>query len=171
MERIVVARVTRAHGLGGALLVRPETDHAVEVFAPGRRLELRDGPPGLPPALTVRESGPHRRGWRLVTEEIADRRRAEAYVGSLLVVPRDELRELEEGEFFLHELVGLRVVDEEEGDLGEVRDVYEAPATPLLSVRIAGKEKLIPFHGETVVEVDLAGGELRVRLPEGLLEV
>lgn len=152
-------------------MVRPETDHAAEVFAPGRRLELEEGAPGLPRALTIRESAPHRRGWRLVTEELGDRTRAEACVGSLLAVPRDELRELAEGEFFLHELVGLRVVDEEAGELGEVGEVYEAPAAPLLGVRIRGEERLIPFHGETVIEVDLAAGVLRVRLPEGLLEI
>lgn len=170
MERIVVARILRAHGLAGGLYLRVETDSPGEVLAEGRVLGVRDARPGLPASLTVAASRPHGRGWLLEVEEIPDRTFAEHYAGSYLTLPREELPALGADEYFIHDLLGLEVLDEERGSLGAVFRVYEAPGGPLLAVRVEGRERLIPFRRETVRGVELSGGKLRVRLPSGLLE-
>lgn len=170
-RRIVVGRVVRPHGVKGALLVRSETDHPSELFVPGRALGVREPPPGAPSALTLREARPHGSGWLLETGELTDRTMAERYAGRYLTLPREELRELAEEEYFLHDLVGLTVVTTEGRALGEVGRVYETPAAPTLAVSFAGRERLIPFRREVVVAVDLAAGRLVVELPEGLLDI
>lgn len=167
----MVARIIRAHGVNGGLLLRSETDHADEVLAPGRVLEVEDPRPGLPERLTVREAGPHRTGWLLRVEELTDRTLAEQYAGRNLRLGEDQLRALAEDEYFLHDLVGLEVVTEAGEALGEVGRVYETAAAPILGVGVSGRERLIPFRREMVREVDLAAGRLVVELPEGLLDI
>lgn len=171
MEEFIVGWISRAHGLEGELFVRPETDSPAELFVPGRILRVQKVRPGLSAQLTVTAARPHGSGWLMETEEVSDRSLAERYAGGCVLLPQEELPDLSANEYFLHELVGLLVVDEERGELGTVTEVYEAPSSPLLAVPIEEKEKLIPFTREVVVEVDLMRQRLRVRLPEGLLEV
>lgn len=171
MERIFVARIARAHGLNGGLVLQVETDSPGLVFTPGTVLEVERARPGLPTRLTVREAHAHGRGWILRVEEVSDRTFAEQYAGAWLALPRGQLPELGEDEYFLHDLVGLEVVDEELGPIGKVEDVYDVPGGPLLAVRVEGRERLLPFRSETVAEVDLEAGTVRTRLPVGLLEV
>lgn len=169
--RIVVGRIARAHGLGGELFLQVETDHAEEVFAPGRELEVEDPRPGLPGRLTVTRARPQPRGWLLGVEEVLDRTMAEQYAGRYVTLAREELRDLAEDEYFLHDLLGLRVEDEEGRPLGSVDEVYEAPAGPILGVIAGRRERLVPFRREIVLEVDLEAGRVRVRPPPGLLEL
>ena len=170
-ESVIVARIARAHGLEGGLVIRLETDHAETVFVPGRQLRVDDPPAGLPSELTVVEAASHGRAWRLIVDELPDRTTAEAYRGLFLSVAAGDLEELADDEYFLHDLVGLDVLDAETGPIGRVHEVYESPASVLLGVEIEGKERLIPFGPETVVAVDLEGGTVTVRLPTGLLEI
>ena len=170
-ERLVVARIRRPHGLQGAFLVQVETDHAAEVFAPGRVVRVEDPRPGLPAELTVQRARPQPRGWLLEVEEIGDRTTARQYGGRWLTLPRGELRETEVDEYFLHDLLGLDVEDADGGVVGRVEAVYETPAGALLGVVSGGKERLVPFRREVVEEVDIEESRVRVRAPEGLLEL
>jgi 16S rRNA processing protein RimM len=170
-EPVIVARIARAHGLEGGLVLRLETDYAETVFVPGRKLLVADPPVNCPAELTVVEAAPHGRAWRLIVEELPDRTTAELYRGLFLSVAAAELEELAEDEYFFHDLVGLDVLDADAGPIGRVHEVYESPASVLLAVEVEGKEKLIPFGPETVVQVDLEGGTVTVRLPTGLLEI
>lgn len=188
-EPVVVARVKRPHGIKGGLLLQSETDHAEELFTPGRVLRLvepprAEGPDAprrtefpdepstrLPEALTIVEAAPHGAVWRVLTDEIADRGYAERFRGVYLAVPYEELPALSADEYYLHDLIGLRVEDERGRELGSVSEVYEGSADPLLAVETEGRERFIPFRREFVVEVDLDAGLLRVTLPKGLLDL
>ena len=173
MDALTVARVRRAHGLTGEILVHAETDDGAEIFTTDRHLAVRST--GRLPApldgVTVLESRPHRGGFLLKLREVGDRRSAEALRGAELLLERDELRPLEEDEYFLHELVGLEVVDEERGSLGPIVDVYDAAAQVLAALRIDGREHLFPVRRETVRKVDMEAGRIEVRLPSGLLDL
>lgn len=153
------------------MILRLETESPEVVLAPGRGLQVEEARPGLPSRLTVREARPHGRSWILRVEEVPDRTFAEQYAGAWLTLAREELPELGEDEFFLHDLVGLEVVDEVLGPIGPVEEVYDVPGGPLLAVRVEGRERLLPFRREMVAEVDLEDGTVRTRLPAGLLEV
>ena len=85
-------------------------------------------------------------------------------------MPREELPELEEGEFLLHDLIGLAIV-EGDRELGRVEDVYELPAGPMLAFRLEGRERLIPLDENLVLGIDFQTETIRVELPEGLLDL
>lgn len=178
MEEFTVARIKRAHGLVGEVLVHAETDDGAEVFGVERRFCVRPRPGKMPATVppvrrevTLTESRPHRGGYLLRFREIIDRDAAQRLVGAELLLERGELRPLAEDEYFLHELVGLEVVDRERGSLGPVEDVYDAAGQPLASVRIDGREQLIPLRREMVDGVDMDTRRIDVSLPRGLLEL
>ena len=171
MEMILVASISRAQGLAGELQVRLETDEPEEVFSPGRVFAIDEPPIGLAERLTLESARPHGRSWVLKFEGIGDRHIAERYAGCRLLVPQQELPELEEGEFFLHELVGLEVRDETLGPVGDVTAVYEAAGPLLLVVRSEGRERLVPFDREFVSRVDRVSGVVWIAAPEGLLDL
>ena len=169
-DPVIVARIARAHGLGGGLILDAETDHAEALFHTGRRLQIIGGRPDVPPSLTLVSARPHSGRWLVVVEEVGDRGAADLLRGTAVAVSREELPDLDDGDYLLNDLIGLRVLERGE-TLGEIVDVLDMPAGPMLSVRVDGRDRLIPFDGAMVDSVDIAAGEVHVSLPPGLLDV
>ena len=100
---------------------------------------------------------------------------ARAIHGHTLLVHKSARDELEdEDEFYVQELVGLRVELLETGEeVGTVQDIMDGTGTHdvLQIVNEAGQAILLPFVKEMVPEVDMDAGVLRATPPEGLLEV
>jgi 16S rRNA processing protein RimM len=87
-----------------------------------------------------------------------------------LSLPLSELPELEEGEFFVHDLVGYEVVLVGGSLVGSVGRVYDAAGQTILGVDGEGGEQLIPFTGQIVREVKPEALRIVVDPPPGLLE-
>lgn len=168
----MVAQIERAHGLEGGVIVRVETDYPDETFQLDRRFGVTGAGPLLNRELTLAAVQPHAGGLLLHFEELKDRTLAERYRGAQLTLPREELASLGEGEFLLHDLLGLEVRLEDGEVVGEVTAFYDAPSTPLLAVYTEENgEQLIPFNREVVKEVELEDGRLVIDPPGGLLEM
>ncbi len=184
---VIVARIARPHGIRGGLLLEAETDRAEALFQAGRRLQLihagadpgvgrgadagaRAGDALQPRALTLETAKLHGGRWLVEVREVADRTTAEGLRGARLGVPREELPDLPDGGYLLHDLIGMSVC---EGDttIGVIRDVYDQPGAPLLALDVAGRERLIPFQADLVVELDFETGEVDMNLPAGLLDI
>ncbi|HUP95483.1 MAG TPA: ribosome maturation factor RimM [Burkholderiales bacterium] len=90
-----------------------------------------------------------------------DRDAAALFRGREIAVPRDALPETAANEFYWSDLVGLKVVNAENEDLGTVSEVFATGANDVLVVQ-GDRERLIPFTEEVVKRVDLAGGVIRV---------
>ena len=97
---------------------------------------------------------------------------AEELVGCELQVPRNERAELAQGWSFVSDLVGCTLLDQGR-EIGRIEDVqFGAGEAPLLIVATSGGKKLdVPFAQEFLEAVDMAQKQVRMRLPEGLLEV
>jgi len=170
---VIVARIARPHGIRGGLLLEAETDHAEALFRAGRRLQLIDTRAGgAPPprALTLETARLHGGRWLVEVREVTDRTVADGLRGARLAVPREELPELPDGGYLLHDLIGMSVC---EGDttIGVIREVYDQPGAPLLALDVDGRERLVPFEAELVVDLDFEAGEVRMKLPAGLLDI
>jgi 16S rRNA processing protein RimM len=137
---LIVGLVQKPHGIKGEVFVRVETDHPMDVFAAGRVVRLADaeGRP-LDRSLTIERARPFKGGLLVKAAEIGPRdpHGRESDVDSLrgltLVIPRGEARPLDEDEVFLHQLVGMTVAADE-GTVGTVRELYDAPSGFLLAV-------------------------------------
>ena len=85
-----------------------------------------------------------------------------------LYVNREDAIPLEEGEYYIADLIGLKVFDEAGALLGELADVLQTGANDVYIVKNGDKELLIPVIEECILEVDLEKGCVRVHLMEGL---
>lgn len=103
---------------------------------------------------------------------IEDASAAAAVRGRWVLAPADEVPELPAGEYYAARLVGLAVVEENGTTIGRVADVLETAAGAILVLeQDRGGEAMIPLVREFVREVDESRGVVRVRLPDGLLEL
>ncbi|NIR43377.1 MAG: 16S rRNA processing protein RimM [Gemmatimonadetes bacterium] len=170
---LTVGEIRRAHGIKGECIVTPTTDDVVDVYAAGRVLPLgdRDGRRLEPEErLTVRRARPTKGGLIVQFDEITDRTQAGSLSGTTLLLARDEVRPLDEGEMFVHDLFGLEVYLVDGGRVGRVADVYEGATGYILGVEGANREHLIPLGTGIVRELDLASRRLIIEPPPGLLE-
>ena len=122
--------------------------------------------------LEVAEFWPHK-GWLVLkfagVNSISD---AEVLVGCELQVPRSQRSELEAGWNYVSDLVGCAVLDHGH-EVGRIEDVqFGAGEAPLFVVRNQAARLLeIPFAEAYLDSVDVERRQVRMKLPEGLLEV
>jgi 16S rRNA processing protein RimM len=121
----------------------------------------------------VQRGRSYQRAWLLHFEGIEDRTALEQMRERYLGITVGEARPLDDGEFFLHELVGLRVELKDRTVVGTVREIYDAPQAYLLAVTRAtgeGPEHLVPFRAGIVRRVE-RGERVVIEPPDGLLEL
>ena len=104
-------------------------------------------------------------------EDLDTIQEAEKLKGVALYLPLTELPELEEDQFYFHEVIGYQVIDEAKGELGTVTDFFAMPNQDLMAMDFQGQEVLIPVADEIILRTDKASKKIFVKLPEGLLEV
>ena len=93
-------------------------------------------------------------------------------VGTDVFFPRNMVPADENGEITLNYFIGFHVVDSSQGEIGKVIDYDDQTENWLLKVEDAeGKELLLPFHNEFIVNISHDDRILEMRLPEGLLEL
>jgi 16S rRNA processing protein RimM len=134
------------------------------VFAPGRSVWASGR------AWTVERGRVFKDGWLVKLAGVADKTAADAWRGVALTAPMASLRPPEGNEVYLHEIVGMVVREEAQGELGAVASWYELPQGLVLEVRGSAWRADIPFNEAFVTAVDRAARTIVVRLPEGMLE-
>lgn len=122
--------------------------------------------------VRVQELWPHKEWLVLKFQGIESISDAELLVGAELQLPSSERAELEPGWTYLSDLIGCTVFDGER-EVGPIEDVsFGAGEAPLLVVKSGAKLPYeIPFAQAFLVKVDVERKQIRMRLPEGLLEV
>ncbi len=110
------------------------------------------------------------RGVRLKLALAEDRTAAEKLIGLLLFVDEQNAIRPPKGTFFIHDVIGLKVVDEGDRHIGRVTDVLRYPANDIYVVDSNGKELLIPAVKEFVREIDLESHTMSVHLIDGMME-
>ena len=94
------------------------------------------------------------------------------YKGMDLLVTRENAIPLKEGEHFIVDLIGCRVVTDEGRELGELTDVLQTGANGVYVVKtLEGKEVLLPVIKECVLEKDIENKVIKVHIMKGLLDL
>ena len=168
-ELVLVGRVARPHGIRGQVVVNPETDFVAERFHAGAQMWTRVQ--GREITLTITDARVEGRRPILAIEGCATVEAAEALAGAELRVPESELQALPNGSYYLHQLAGCRVETVDGDAVGTVRRVDGGAAAAMLVVDGSRGEVLVPFVQDMCVGIDIVARLIRVRLPEGLLEL
>jgi 16S rRNA processing protein RimM len=88
----------------------------------------------------------------------------------LVFVRADQVPSLSDGEFYHHQIVGLKVISDTGIELGVVGGVLETGSNDVLVVHPErGQDILLPFTDEVMLQIDLEGGLITVHLLPGLL--
>ena len=159
-ERIVIGRVGAAHGIRGELRIIPLTDFP-ERFSALREVMVGDE------LLHIESVKPQGKNFLMRFREYAVREDAQRLTGRLLTVARAEAAPLDEGEYYVFDIVGLTVYDEEDNELGTVENVLRTGSNDVYAVRSEdGREILIPALRKVVRTIDVPNGRMTVRLSE-----
>jgi 16S rRNA processing protein RimM len=169
-DYISLARVLKTQGRHGEVAVEVHSD-VPDRFVEGMRVFALDATGGRR-QLEIEELWPHKGHLVLKFKGIESISDAEALLRCELQVPRAERAELEPGWTYVSDLTGCTVFDGDR-EIGTVEGLeFGAGEAPLLIVQ--GKAKLryeIPFAEAYLTSVDLAAKQIRMKLPEGMLEV
>jgi 16S rRNA processing protein RimM len=166
---ILVGRIVRPQGNRGEVVIAPETDFAAERFRPGASVTTRRG--GGPESLAVVESREHDGRWIVGFAGVTSIDEAEQLRGAELRIDPRDIRELEPGAFYAHDLIGCRVQTTTGTAVGEVSAVQLDTGTPLLVVNAEGREVLVPLAEEICRRIDVAGKVVVIEAIDGLLDV
>lgn len=93
----------------------------------------------------------------------------ERYKGRSIFVTRENAVRLEKDEYFIADLIDMKVEEEDGSELGILSDVLETGANDVYVVSLNdGGELLLPAIKQCILSVDIEGGIIKVRVPEGL---
>ena len=169
---VILARLVRPQGRQGEIVADLLTDFP-ERFAERRRLFLVVSETTSTPAceVTLEHHWLHKGRIVLKFSRVDSINDAEPFRGLLVAIPASERAQLTDGSIYISDLIGCEVVDVVAStSVGKVTDVDRESGLLIIQPPL-GDQILIPFAKAYLVEIDLAGKRIEMRLPSGLLEI
>ena len=163
-----IGKISKAFGIKGEVVVKPMTENParfkkLKQVHIGRRSDETN-------VCTIEYVQVEPRGVRIKFLGTIDRTSAEHFVGSLVFVGEEQRVAPKKGSHFIHDVIGLSVVDEEGKTLGVIKDVLQYPAQDVYVIDRDGQEWMVPAVKEFVLSIDMASRTMKVRLIEGMME-
>lgn len=167
---MAIGRIVGVHGLDGELRVELHTDYP-ERFASDAEVllgqKLR--------AYVIERAREHKGMILLMLADVTDRAQAEELRDEWIFIPDDKAMPLPEGDYWLHDIIGLTVTDEDGRILGRIIDILQTGANDVYILAPEtginqDKELLIPAIAEVIQQVDLPNRTMTIRLIPGLLD-
>ena len=165
-ERFQVGIISSTHGIGGEVKVYPTTDD-VKRFRKLKQVILDTGKEEL--TLEVAGVRFFKQMVILKFKEFQSINDVERFRGKSLYVTRENAVRLEKDEYFIADMIGMKVISTEGEDLGELTDVLQTGANDVYVVHREGQpDLLLPAIRECIRNVDMEQGILTVYLMPGL---
>ena len=167
-NKLQVGVISSTHGVRGEVKVFPTTDD-VKRFKRLKEVILETGKEEL--LLEIEGVKFFKQFAILKFKGFDNINDIEKYKGKSLFVTRKNAVPLRKDEYFIADLQGLSVEDENGNQIGTLRDVMETGANDVYIVdMLDGKEVLLPAIKECILDVDVEGGKIRVHMMDGLLD-
>ncbi|WP_422911486.1 ribosome maturation factor RimM [Pseudomonas sp. MAC6] len=161
---VVLGKIVSVHGVKGDVKVYSFTEPLTNVLNYPHWTLKRDGE-----VKQVEVAGGRLQGKVLVAKlkGLDDREVARTFAGFDICVPRSQLPELSDGDYYWYQLEGLKVIDQAGQLLGKVDHLFETGANDVMVVKpctdsLDGRERLLPYTEQCVLSIDLVAGEMRV---------
>lgn len=166
-----VGKIVNTHGLLGELRIFPETDFADERFAKGSQLVFVEPKQNIKIAVTIESAREHKKMFIIKFNGFHHINEVEKYKGWLLKVEEQYILELPDDEFYYHEIIGCLVVTDAGEEIGTISEILSPGANDVWVVdRLAGKQVLLPYIDDVILEVDIEKKRVKVHMMEGLLD-
>lgn len=165
MEKYKIGKIVNAVGLKGEVRVYNYSDYK-ERFSEIDTVFVEDKKYTILNARYMKDVAV------LKLEGVEDRNGAEALKEKDLYITEDMLRVLPEDTYYIKDLVGLKVIDDQGEYLGILSDVYQNRAQDLYEIELENKKKiLLPAVEEFVLDINMKERTMKVKLIDGLLDL
>ena len=151
-DYIEIGKVVNTFGIKGELKVVSESDFVDYRYAVGKTifLKLRN----TIKEFKVSSYRVHKGNILITIDKIYDINEVEKYIGADVLADKSDVPPLEDGEFYIDDVVGLDAYDETGEIIGKVVDVILIPANDLIEIELLnGKKELIPYVDEYILEI------------------
>lgn len=166
-ELLLIGQIVGVFGVQGQVKLKAVTDRPDHIRRRIRTVYL--GPKFQPYQLG--KVTQHKPGMLILSfKDITTRDAAQDLIRQEVYIREAEAAPLEQDEYYLHQLYGLTVVDDQGNTIGEVREVLETGANEVLVVTRRGQnDALIPMIHDVISKIDIAGKQIVITPLEGLL--
>lgn len=168
MEQLLqVGVITSTHGIRGEVKVYPTTDNA-ERFKDLKKVILDTGKETLP--MEIENVKFFKQFAILKFKGIDNINDIERYKRCPLLIEREDAVPLEEGEYYIADMIGMKVQTEDGAEFGTLKDVMETGANDVYVIdSLAHGEVLVPAIRQCIKNVDIDKGLMTIHLMEGLI--
>lgn len=168
--RLKVGKIVNTHSLKGEVKVISSTDFEEERFKKGSKLLITRGNQ-LIREVVVQSYRNHKNFLLVKFEGIDSVEEAEKLKNLQIKIDSDEVGELEENEFYFHQIIGCEVFDENDKNLGEIIDILTPGANDVWVIKGEnGREILIQYIEDVVKKIDITSKKVNIEVMEGLID-
>ncbi|MCK5793586.1 MAG: 16S rRNA processing protein RimM [Anaerolineales bacterium] len=163
---VLIGKFRRPHGIRGEVRMTVLTDFP-ELISPGQVIYAGE----RYSAYTVREIRWHGGDILVSLKELPDRTAVEIFRNVMVYMKSEDMPELPEGDYFIHQLVGMEVITDQGEKLGTLKEILITGANDVYLVESPeGKELLIPAIEDVVLNINQDSGQILVHIISGLLD-
>lgn len=166
-EYFEIGQIVNTHGVKGHVKVKPFTDDVEQFETLGKILVVKNKETI---EMEIEEVKYHKDMVLLKLKGVDDMTTAERYKGCYIKIHRSNARELEEGEYFIADIIGSDVYTDEGEHLGKVDDIYNTGSNDIYVVKDElGKQILLPAIKDVLLDIDVEKQKVTVHLLKGLV--
>lgn len=168
-DLILLGKVAATHGIKGQLRIVPYSGSG-ETFLTLKSMLLRNVS-GKAVEYSLAAVSAHGRKVLVALKGYTDINQVIPFVGCEVLIKREQLPPVEEGEFYWYDLIGMKVVTVDGRSLGTLESIIETGSNDVYVVTAGKEEILVPALEDVVVSVDLAAKVMTVTPVEGLFDL
>lgn len=169
MNYYTVGKIVNTHGIRGEVKVIATTDFGEERFSVGNKLYLFLSKQNQPLELVIKSHRKHKQFEMLGFEGYDNINLVEKFKQCELKISEEQQKSLPEDEYYYHEIIGLKVLDEQHQEIGVIKEILSPGANDVWVVKRSGKKDLLlPAIKDVIKEIDIANGMVLVEILEGL---
>ncbi len=169
-DYFIIGKIVNTQGIRGDVRIMPQTDDLTR-FEKLKTVEIfRENDKNSSRILTIGKVWYHKQFVVIKFKEIETMNDAEKIKDHLIKIDRKDAVPLEEDEFFITDLIGIKVITDEKEELGTIKDVITTGANDVYIIKTKGKDILIPAIKQCVLDVDMDERVMTIHLMKGLVD-
>lgn len=169
---IKVGKLVNTFGIKGELKVYLYTDFPEKRFKKGQVLFLGSEENPNMFTIEIESSKPYKNMYIIKLKNFNNINDVEKFKNQFLWITKEEQGELEEGEYYYHQIIGCHVITIEGNELGTIKEILSPGANDVWVVKPnkGGKDILIPYIDEVVKTINIDEKRITIEVMEGLLD-
>lgn len=165
---ILIGRIVGTHGIKGYVKLEPFTDF-LDRFNKNKKIKIKLNDKFF--ELLIEDFFIHKNLICLKLESIDTYEKAKSLQGSEIVIDEKDLKKLDKDEYYIHDLIGLKVINTKNDVIGKISDVIKLVSNDVYEIELnSGTKILYPALKEYIEEINIKDRFIRIKNYSGLIE-